>query len=149
MLQDFIKANRLTAQIFETQGVVKSAAKAAQELDDSEAVAKSILLMDSNNEPLLVVLLGKDKIDFKKIKQILGVKDIRLAEPEEVLESTGYPVGGVPPISVYGVKTLVDKAVVEKEEVVCGGGTPNHLMRIKVQEIIDFGEKILIEDVKQ
>jgi len=149
MLQDFIKANNLKAEIFETQGKVKSSAKAAQELDDNEAVAKSILLMDSNDESVLVILLGKDKIDFKKIKEILDVKDVRLAEPEEVFEATGYAVGGVPPISIYGVKTLLDKKVIEKEEVVCGGGTQNHLMRIKVKEILDNIEDLLVEDVKK
>ena len=149
MLQDFIKANGLSAEVFETKGLVKSSAKAAQELNDNEAVCKSILLMGSDNESFLVILLGKDKIDFKKIKEILGVKDVRLAEPEEVFEITGYIVGGVPPISIYGVKTLIDKAVVQKEEVVCGGGTPNHLMRIKVQEILDTIEDLLVEDVKK
>ena len=149
MLQDFIKTNNLSAEVFETQGKVKSSAKAAQELNDNEAVAKSIILMGSNNEPVLVILLGKDKIDFIKIKEILGVKDVRLADSEEVFEATGYVVGAVPPISIYGVKTIIDKKVVEKREVVCGGGTTNHLMRIKVKEILDNVDGILVEDVKK
>ena len=149
MLKDFIKSNKLTAKVFETQGKVQSSAKAAEELNDADSVAKSILLMDSNDEPILVILLGKDKIDFKKIKEILNISDVQLADEDEVFAITGYRVGGVPPISIHGVKTLIDKAVVGKEEVVCGGGDSSHLMRIKTQEILDSVEDIIVEDVKR
>jgi len=90
MLEDFIEANNLKARVFEVSEEVHSAAKAAAVMEgDAEAVAKSIVLIDSNKEPLLVILLGKDKIDFAKIKALLGANDVRLAEPEEVLEITG------------------------------------------------------------
>tara|TARA_Y100000310_G_scaffold299208_1_gene333834 strand:- start:21687 stop:22136 length:450 start_codon:yes stop_codon:yes gene_type:complete len=149
MLQDFIKTNKLSAEIIQCTGEVHTAVKAAAQVDDPEAAAKSIVLIDSDEEPLLVILLGKNKIDFQKIKEILKVKDVRLAEPEEVLRITGYEVGGVPPISIYGIKTFIDKAVVEKEEIFCGGGDPNHLMKIKTKEILENVDEISIEDVKK
>lgn len=148
MLEDFIHANKLTAKVFPTTAEVHTAAKAASLMgDDAEAVAKSILLVDSDGEAVLVVLLGKDRVDFAKVKTLLGVRDVRLAEPEEVLDITGYEIGGVPPISIYGVTTIIDRRVAKKAEVVCGGGTPQHLMRIKVSEIVEFAEGVRIEDV--
>ncbi len=148
MLDDFIKVNRLSATIFECEDS-HAAAKAIEHTGDAEAVAKSIVMVASSGEPLLVVLLGKDKIDLAKIKKLLDVHDVRLASPKEVLEITGYEVGGVPPISVYGIRTLMDKAVSEKEEVVCGGGDAQHLMRIKVSEIAGFAEGVRIEDIRK
>ena len=148
MLPDFIKVSKLAATIFECEDAY-TAEKAGEITGDPESVAKSILLIGSDNEPILAILLGKDKIDFAKIKKALGLTDVRLATPKEVLEITGYEVGGVPPISIYGVRTLIDKSVAEKDEVVCGGGDARHLMRIKVKEIFDSVEGILVEDVKK
>ena len=149
-LETFIKVNGLSAKVFACDKEVHTAAKAAAVMEgDPESVAKSILLVDSEKEPVLVVLLGKDKISFDKIKVLLGVKDVQLAEPNEVLEMTGYEVGGVPPISIYGVKVIVDESVTKKEEVVCGGGDPEHLMKISVKEILESNEDVIIEDVKK
>jgi len=53
------------------------------------------------------------------------------------------------PISIYGIKTFIDKEVSKKVEVVCGGGDPNHLMRISIQEILENVEEISIEDVRR
>ena len=148
MLGDFIEVNRLTAEVFATTRDVQTATKAAQEMGLEEgSVAKSIVLMDSNGEPLLVILLGKDRVDFAKIKSIYNVGDVRLAEPDEVYDVTGYEIGGVPPISIYEIRTIMDRRVAKKEEIICGGGDEMHLMRIKVKEILENVEGILIDDV--
>lgn len=138
MLEDFIEVNKLNAKIFPIE-----------ERNKSMPLAKSIVLIDSNEEPLLVILLSEDKIDFSKIKKILKVKDVRLAEPKQVFEITGYKVGGVPPISIYGIKTIIDKKLVKLKEIVCGGGTPENLMQISVKEIIENVEDIIEEDISK
>ena len=151
MLTEFIKANDLSAKVFECNGQVKTSAQAAEQAEthSSKVIVKSILLINSEQEPILIILLGKDKIDFEKIKKITTVKDVRLADPTEVLEITGYEVGGVPPISIYGIKTLIDEEVVKKKKIICGGGDSNHLMKIEVQEILDNVDEIRIEDIKK
>jgi prolyl-tRNA editing enzyme YbaK/EbsC (Cys-tRNA(Pro) deacylase) len=147
MLEDFIEVNKLSAKIFFVPGKAGSSEQASNFVSSKMPVVKSILLIDSQSEPLLVILLGKDKIDFAKIKKLLNVADVRLATPSEVLKITGYEVGGVPPISIYGVKTFIDKKVACLDEIVCGGGTPEHLMQIRVKEIMDNVEDIKIADI--
>lgn len=148
MLEDFIEANKLSARVFATTRKVHTAEKAALEMGlESDSVAKSIVLVASDGTPVLVILLGRDRVDFTKIKALLGVEDVRLAEPEEVLEITGYEIGGVPPISIYGVRAFIDRRVSRKEEIVCGGGDELHLLRIKVREILENVEGISVEDV--
>ena len=148
MLEDFIKVNRLSAEIFRCSDA-HTAAKASQFTGDAEAVAKSIVLVASDGQPVLVILLGNDKIDLQKIKAVLGVKDVRLATPNEVLEITGYEIGGVPPVSIYGIRTIMDNGVSEKQKVVCGGGDSGHLMMIKIREILDNVDEISVHDVKR
>ena len=150
-LISYIKTNKFNAEVFEVNSEVHSAAKASAAVSgDPNGLVKSILLIDyPAKNPVLVILLGPDKIDFEKVKNILGVKDVRMATSEEVIEITGYEVGGVPPISIYGVTVILDKSASKKVEVISGGGDPMHLMRIKIQDIIEQNDDILIEDVKK
>ncbi|MEM4257407.1 MAG: YbaK/EbsC family protein [Candidatus Diapherotrites archaeon] len=138
MLEEFIEVNKLKAKIFPSD-----------ERNQNLPLVKSIVLVDSNEEPLLVILLSEDKIDFGKIKKVLKVKDVKLADPKQVFEMTGYKVGGVPPISIYGIKTIIDKKVVKLKEIVCGGGTPENLMQISVKEIMENVEEIITEDISK
>ena len=148
VLDDFIKANKLKAKVFATTREVHTADRAAKEMGlEADSVAKTILLMDSSKNPILVILLGRDRVDFAKIKALLGVHDVRLAEPEEVLEITGYEIGGVPPISIYGPVTFMDWRISRKGEIICGGGDELHLMRIHVKEIMENVDGIRVEDV--
>ena len=151
MLTEFIKSNNLSAKVFECTGKVKTSAQAAEQTEthSSKIIVKSILLITSEQDPILIILLGKDKIDFEKIKKIASVKDVQLADPTEVLEITGYEVGGVPPISIYGIKTLIDEEVLKNKKIICGGGDSNHLMKIEVQEILDNVDEIQLEDIKK
>lgn len=150
MLDDFISVNKIPAQIHFIPSGTKTATQAERAFADSGlVVVKSILLIDSNQNPALVILKGSDKVDLQKVKKILGVSDVRLAHPEEVLEITGYEVGGVPPVSVFGVKTILDSGIEHLKEVIAGGGTQNHLLQIKVADILANVEEIEIKDVKK
>jgi hypothetical protein len=65
----------------------------------AERIIKSIVLIGSDKKPILAILPAKNRVSYKKIKTLLKVKDVRLAQPDEVLEHSGYPVGGVPPFT--------------------------------------------------
>ncbi|HIH09377.1 MAG TPA: YbaK/EbsC family protein [Candidatus Diapherotrites archaeon] len=150
MLEDFIEVNKLSAKVFPVRDEVHTAAKAAAAMEgDADAVAKSIVLVASGGQGIVVVLLGKDKVDLQKVKSVMGVNDVALASPKEVFGITGYEIGGVPPVSIYGVATIVDRQLLEKGEVICGGGDPHHLMRIRVSDIVEFAENVAIDDVRK
>jgi len=150
MLDDFIKKNKIDAELISLDHEVRSVADAVKATGiPAENHAKSILCICSTGEPVVVVILGNSRVDFKKLKEIMGVKDVRLAEPEEVEEILGFEVGGVPPIGFYGVKTIVDPKVLEKDKVACGGGDIKTEMIIKTKDIQEFGYEVQVADVKK
>lgn len=149
MLEEFIEANKLKAKIVHCKKEVHSSKAAAavlgKELSD---IAKTIVLIDVvKEEAVLVVLLGNSTADLEKIKKITGLKELELASPEQTLELTGYETGGVPPISIYGAKTIVDKKVMEKETVFAGGGDNFSILEISPKEIEEFGFEVQIKDI--
>jgi prolyl-tRNA editing enzyme YbaK/EbsC (Cys-tRNA(Pro) deacylase) len=67
----------------------------------------------------------------------VGRKKVKLADPERVLNETGYPVGGMPPFGHRSpLPTLLDRRALEKELVFAGGGSDRTLLRISPEEIL-------------
>src|SRR5262245_8290200 len=63
---------------------------------------------------VLFVLPADRKLDSKKAKAALGVRDLRFATREEVLEKTGLQPGSLPPFgSLFGLPTYCDPALGE------------------------------------
>ena|SRR3989344_9621678 len=148
MLEDFIEANKVDAKLIALKEEVRSVADAVRATGiPAENHAKSLLFIDSNNEPVLVVLLGSDKVSTDKLKGLLDVKDVRLADKDEVQDITGYEIGGVPPVSIYGIKTILDKKVLTREKVACGGGSTIVEMVIATKEIEKYAFEVQVEDI--
>ena len=102
-----------------------------------EKIAKSIVMVDSNGESLLAIVPARSKVSHKKIKIALGVKDVRLASPEEVLKHSGYPAGGVSPFSNIS-RLLLDPQVLKNETVIVGGGDIDRLVEIRTEDIVNI-----------
>lgn len=126
---------RLGGEIIEFDTPVKTVEQAARVSGaDPGRIIKSILLITERAGPVLAIVDGRSRVDLKKIEEKLG--RTRLATPREVKEITGYEVGELPPIGVP-VKTLVDEGVLEKEQVLGGGGAINRLIRINPRRIVE------------
>ena len=145
-LERFIQENKVRAQIIETKGNVVTTEDVKREFgfDGLKKIVKSIVVVDENLEkPLLLVLRGDKKIDFKRLEKITN-KKYKLAKPNEVLELTGYKVGGVPPFGLRNkIETWLDKSVLDVDEVTAGGGDHKHLVKIGTEELKKFADKVL------
>lgn len=151
MLKDFLEANAVKSEIVECGKEVNTAREAADFLHVStDSITKSVLFflkMEKEEEPVLIVLRGSKKVSLKKLKALFNARDARIAEPKEVLEVTGYLTGEVPPVSIYGVPTIIDEGLKEKELCVCGGGKRNLLLKISPKDIKEFGFEARFEDI--
>ena len=113
---------------------VKTVEQAAKKVQ-AEKVAKSIVMIDSNGQPLLAVVPARSLVSHKKLKQLLNVKDVRMANVQEVLQYSGYPAGGVPPINMIK-RVLLEQELLEDETVIVGGGDINKLVEIRTKDIV-------------
>ena len=126
---------------------VKTVEQAARKVD-VEQIAKSIILVDSNNTPLMVILPAKNRISYRKVKELLGVKDVRLADEREVLTYSGYPVGGVPPFNSVK-RAMLDHQVLKNSTAIVGGGDINKLVELKTRDIVDTLSPIIADLSKE
>jgi Cys-tRNA(Pro) deacylase len=96
---------------------------AAERSQRPEQIVRSILFQIRPREFVMVLVAGRDQVDWRKLRQLVGRSRVRMATEEEVLEVTGYRVGTVSPFGLKNqIKVLIDSSVLREEEVSLGSG---------------------------
>ncbi len=95
----------------------------AKEVKVSDALGVKSLLFRTENGRVLLVLAGDRKVSSKKARKELGVRDIRMVSPDEVLSVMGCEVGGCYPVGpVCGVPMILDHSVTEADALLFNAG---------------------------
>jgi prolyl-tRNA editing enzyme YbaK/EbsC (Cys-tRNA(Pro) deacylase) len=94
-------------------------------------IAKSIIFRAATSgRAVLVIASGRNKVDEKKVRALLGEK-IERASPEFVKEQTGFEVGGVPPLGhLNPCAVFLDQDLRAFPTVWAAGGTGNAVFEI-------------------
>jgi prolyl-tRNA editing enzyme YbaK/EbsC (Cys-tRNA(Pro) deacylase) len=94
---------------------------------DPDEICKTIILKDKGGLLHAVFLRGRDRIDFRKLRGVIGKASV--AAPDKVKEAAGVRPGAVCPLTL-DIPLYVDKRVFDIEKVNFGSG--NHLYGIEL-----------------
>jgi Cys-tRNA(Pro) deacylase len=109
---------------------------AAERNQRPEQIVRSILFQVRSEEFLMVLVAGRDQVDWRKLRQLVKRSRVRMATEEEVLEVTGYRVGTVSPFGIKTpVKILIDDSVLQEEEISLGSGTRQMAIIMKSADV--------------
>ena len=133
-LKAHLSSLHLWFRFIEFDEPVKTVEQAAKKVQ-AEKIAKSIVMIDSHGEPLLAIVPALSMVSHKKLKELLNVRDVRLADAQEVLQHSGYPAGGVPPFNKIK-RVFLDKQVLRDETAIVGGGDIDKLVEIRTKDIV-------------
>ena len=141
LLDEYIALRSLKAKIIEHKKPVKTVDEAVAVLKCKPAdIIKSIVVLGKDKFKkstfYLILLQGNRKIKTKKLKSILGIKDLALASPDQVKNITGYNIGDVPPIGV-NLPVIMDELALNQKIFYGGGGKSNRNLRISLQELLE------------
>ncbi len=132
-LEEFMQAKNIPGEILHLDVPTPTVETAAAAVgSDPESIVKS-LLFTIHEKLVLAITCGTAHIDRRAIAAHfqVGRKKVKLADPQTVLEKTGYQVGAMPPFGHYSpLSTLIDLRVLDKEEIFAGGGSDQALLRI-------------------
>jgi prolyl-tRNA editing enzyme YbaK/EbsC (Cys-tRNA(Pro) deacylase) len=83
------------------------------------------------------VVLATTRLDVNhKLRDVLAEKRLSFADAEETVATTGMLVGGVAPFGLpETVPVLVDAAVMDRPEIVLGGGGRDTKLRLLPEEL--------------
>jgi len=122
-------------QVEESTATVETAAKALRV--EPGRIAKTLAIR-AGDRLFLLVARGDTRLDNRKCKDELGSRP-RMLGPDETLELTGHPVGGVCP---FGLKTslpvYLDVSLRDFDVVYPAGGSLNTSVEVPVQRLFDL-----------
>ena len=96
---------------------------AAERGQRPEQIVRSILFQIRPEEFVMILVAGREQVDWRKLRQLMRRSRVRMATEEEVLDVTGYRVGTVSPFGLRNqVRVLIDESVLREEEVSLGSG---------------------------
>ncbi|HQD90276.1 MAG TPA: YbaK/EbsC family protein, partial [Syntrophomonadaceae bacterium] len=99
-VQAYVQQRMPHLQVIEFQQDTSTSALAAAALDTEVGqIAKSMLFKAKTGQYFLVVSAGDVRMDTKALRDLIGSK-VWMANAEEVVEITGFPVGGVCPFDL-------------------------------------------------
>jgi prolyl-tRNA editing enzyme YbaK/EbsC (Cys-tRNA(Pro) deacylase) len=133
----FLRAHDLSVE--ELPADTSTAVAAAAALGTTvSSIVKSLLFM-VDDKPVLVLAAGDRKVNRARLAAELDAQKVRLARPEEVVELTGFRIGGVPPVAHRRpLQTLVDKHLLAPATVYAAAGASNAIFPIAAPLLVDL-----------
>jgi prolyl-tRNA editing enzyme YbaK/EbsC (Cys-tRNA(Pro) deacylase) len=114
---------------------------------DVSQIVKSLVFV-ADDEPVLVLTSGANRVHEPTLRGALGVGSFRKADAEEVRDATGYAIGGTPP---FGHRThlrvVCDQELTAHEVVWAAAGSPSTVFALTPDELLAAtgGEVITVD----
>jgi prolyl-tRNA editing enzyme YbaK/EbsC (Cys-tRNA(Pro) deacylase) len=126
-----------------------STAEAAARAVDAPlgSIVKSLIFL-ADGVPLLVLVSGDGRADLKRIRSLLGLskRRLRIAQPAEVLQHTGFEVGGVPPVGhTPPLRTLIDRTLGRFDTVWAAAGNAHAVFPIAYEQLLTITQGEVID----
>ncbi len=87
-----------------------------------------IVVYIADDEPVAVMVRGDREVEEVKVKNLLGVADVRLADDKEIFDATGVPCGYLGPVGL-NIPLFVDQEVAVMRNIVVGGNEKNYHLK--------------------
>jgi prolyl-tRNA editing enzyme YbaK/EbsC (Cys-tRNA(Pro) deacylase) len=134
----WIAENAPDLPIIEVDGTTATVATAAESQSVEPGRIAKTLAVRAGEQTFLVVARGDARLDNRKCKDELGARP-RMLGPEETLELTGHPVGGVCP---FGLKmplpVYLDVSLKAFDTVYPAGGSLNTSVEVGVDRLFEL-----------
>lgn len=130
----------------------KGAANVARVLGFSERQAVKTLIFQADTGECVLVMLGGDQSAISgHLKKAIGSRNIRMADPETVKETTGYVIGSIPAFGWQpaGFRSFLEASLMEEPILGTGAGlwgeeimiTPENLIRASNAIVVNLTDR--------
>ena len=128
---------RRVARLRVLPDAVTTAAAAAAALGVEVGQIANSLVFDADGAPLLVLTSGAHRVDTGKVAVLVGAGRVRRAGPDFVRAATGQVIGGVAPVGHPApIRTLVDRALAQYDEIWAAGGIAHAVFPSTFDELV-------------
>jgi len=140
-VQDTLTAHGVELKVVKVAESTRTAVEAAAAIGcEVKQIAKSLIFKTvDTTEAVLVVACGSNRIDEKKVSNIIG-HPIGKANADFVMEKTGFAIGGIPPVG-HKEKipyVLIDKDLLELSEIWAAAGSPFAVFCLTPAQLVEL-----------
>ena len=127
--QNYLREQGLDIEVVEFKESTKTAQAAAEVMGCNVAqISKSIIFRgETSGRGILVITSGKNRVCEKKVAALAGEIPGK-ANAAFVRETTGYAIGGVPPVAhAQAMTVFIDEDLMAQGTIWAAAGTPNSM----------------------
>lgn len=133
-----LKELGLDGEVVEFDGSTRTAQDAADAVGCELGQIVKTLFFLADGRPTVVLAAGDRQVDTTMLAQLVGVgrKKLKMGTPEQVLEHTGYAVGGVSPVGwLKEADAVMDESLKRFENVWAAAGAGNAVFPAATAEL--------------
>jgi len=125
----------------------KGAAQVAQALGyQPRQMVKTLIFEVDTGEKVLVMVGGDQNAISGHLKKAIGSRNIKLASPQIVQETTGYAIGSIPPFHWQPpqFRTFMDAALLHEDILGVGTGTWGQEIFLDPMHLVQASQAIVV-----
>ena len=125
----------------------KGAANVARALGYTERqMVKTLIFETGRGERVLVMVGGDQHAISGHLKKAIGSRNIRMASPAAVRETTGYEVGSIPPFHWQpdGFRSFLELSLMDEEVLGVGAGQWGNEIMITPADLVKASKAIVV-----
>lgn len=125
----------------------KGASNVALALGLKEHQAIKTLIFETDKQELVLVMVGGDQnVISGHLKKIVGSRNIQLASPDRVIQTTGYKIGSIPPFSwqPVGFRSFLDTEMMNESILAVGAGVWGNEILITPTNLVNASQAIVV-----
>ncbi|MBX2876899.1 MAG: hypothetical protein KTR30_32575 [Saprospiraceae bacterium] len=106
------------------------------------AIGGKALLLKCNKDFHLFVISAAKRLDSKAIRKYLGVKKVRFATAEELMDRTGLVPGSVPPFGrpILDFQLYIDTSVAENPRIAFNAGSITDSIILDIEDYLSVAQ---------
>jgi prolyl-tRNA editing enzyme YbaK/EbsC (Cys-tRNA(Pro) deacylase) len=131
-VQQALRARGLACEVVQMDETTRSAEDAARAVGCQVGqIVKSLVFEGRrSHQPILVVASGVNRVNEATLERHVA-EPVKMARADYVRETTGFAIGGVPPIGHRSrLNTFIDEDLLQYAEIWAAAGTPHAVFRL-------------------
>jgi prolyl-tRNA editing enzyme YbaK/EbsC (Cys-tRNA(Pro) deacylase) len=135
IVQKYLDQFGLELQVRELEHSTRTAQDAADAIScELGQIVKSLIFKNADS-PLLFLVSGKNQLNVDGVSAQLGIT-LEKANADFVRESTGFPIGGVPPVAhAQKMGVYIDRDLMSYDLIWAAAGTPHAVFPLKSKDL--------------
>lgn len=145
-VQNSLDALNIHCKVIVLPNSTRTAPEAAKAVQcELGQIVKSLIFMSrQSKQAIMVVASGINRVDISLVAHAIG-EEIEKADADFVKLTTGFPIGGVPPVGLASkIVTFIDEDLFNYPTVWAAAGTPHAVFEVESKNLVRMtGGKVM------